>query len=197
MWYTGGTTALATDEEVVVIYAESTNGVDWFDFQLAVDRGSQGTCDAKGIWAPTVIKDGHLYRMWYAGSDADATFRIIYSESDDGVSWRNFQLAVDINSQGTYDSWFVDTPMVIKDGGLFKMWYTGAALPFNINIIYCESDDGIKWRNFQLAVDTGSEGIYDTNYAYRPAVISELGYGKMWYRGDDGTTSRIIYSESY
>ena len=115
-----------------------------------------------------------------------------------GITWSNHQQAVDVGAQGTYDSGYSNVPMVIKDAGLYKMWYMGTGEEIlDLTILYCESDDGIEWRDFQLSVEADSQGIYDTKFVYKPMVINEQGYGKMWYQGSDDTTSRLIYCESF
>ena len=193
MWYTGSASLF----EAVILYCESLDGVNWTEFQLVVDLGSEGTYDVNYAWAPCVIKDGDLFKMWYAGSDESWFDRILYCESKDGKKWDNYQLVVDLNSMGGYDEGSCSTPMVIKDGGLYKMWYTGSNSDVTDNaIIYCESEDGINWSNFQLSMEKGEEGVYDTVFAIYPTVINDRGVGRMWYRGSNEDKGTVIYCES-
>jgi len=167
------------------------NGINWSNFQLSVNIGSERTYDTAKATHPTVIKDGSTYKMWYTGSNG-ANKRIIYCDSSNGISWSNFQLSIDIGSEGTWDTLSANTPCVIKDNGVHKMWYAGN----DSRIIYCESSNGINWSNFQLSVDKGSEGTYDTIRAASSTVIKDGSTYKMWYNGQAGGTWRIIYCES-
>jgi predicted GH43/DUF377 family glycosyl hydrolase len=170
------------------------DGVDWSNFQMVVDIGSEGIYDPSSSYAACVIKDGNVYKMWYSGSNG-SNYRIIYCTSTDGISWSNFQMVVDIGSEGTYDTVFAYIPYVIKDGNVYKMWYTGYD-GTNRRVIYCTSTDGISWSNFQMVVDIGSEGTYDTIRSYAACVIKDGNVYKMWYSGSNGSNYRIIYCTS-
>ena len=171
------------------------DGVDWSNFQMVVDIGSEGTYDINGVCAPNIIKDNDTYKMWYTGYDVSNTRTTVYCTSTDGIIWSNFQMVVNIGSEGTYDTSSAYMPCVIKDNDTYKMWYAGHDVS-NTRIIYCTSTDGIIWSNFQMVVDIGSEGTYDTLLTYAPCVIKDDGVYKMWYIGHDGSNTRTIYCTS-
>ena len=75
------------------------------------------------------------------------------------------------------------------------MWYGGGD-GTNYRIIYCTSTDGINWSNFQMVVNIGSEGTYDTDYAFCPFVIKDNDFYRVWYTGYDGTNYRTLYFAS-
>ncbi len=187
MWYAGND---GTNNRT--IYCESTDGITWSNFQLAVNIGSEGTNDTNSAIGCAVIKENGTYKMWYAGNGG--SWRILYCTSSDGINWSNFQLVINLSSQGTYDTNAAFWPVVIKENGSYKMWYTGNAI--NERTIYCTSLNRITWSNFQLSVDINSVGTFDTNLVSHPWVINDNGTGKMWYSGFDGTNFRIIYAES-
>ena len=189
MWYTG-----FAGTYYRVIYCTSTDGINWSNFQMVVDRGSEGTYDTEYAFTPCVIKDGNVYKMWYSGFDG-TNYRVIYCTSTDGINWSNFQMVVDIGSEGTYDTSRAFHPCVIKDCDVYKMWYTGYDST-NFRVMYCTSADGINWSNFQMVVDIGSEGTYDTSRSYMPCVIKDENTYKMWYSGYDSTNFRGIYCAS-
>ncbi len=191
MWYTGdsGGTTLR------IIYCESSDGINWSNFQVVINIASSGTgFDSSYVQTPSVIKDGSTYKMWYAGNNGND--RIIYCESSDGINWSNYQLAINLSAQGTYDTVNTFAPAVIKENGVYKMWYTGEVGGFVGRIIYCESTNGVNWFNFQLSINLGSQGVYDTAGCFHASVIRDGSNYKMWYAGDDGTNFRIIYCES-
>lgn len=114
-----------------------------------------------------------------------------------GITWTNFQLAVDIGASGTgFDASVAYSPHVIKDGNLYRMWYTGRDGGGTVRIFYGESSNGVNWSNLQVSIISNSQGVYDTNKAASPLVIKDGSIYKMWYSGSDGTNWRILYCES-
>jgi hypothetical protein len=199
MWYTGSTSSDLT--KLVIIYCDSNRLDPWTNFHVAVDAGSQGTYDTGAAWGPTVILDDGIYKMWYAGyADGNMTDRIIYCESLDGITWGNFHLAIGAGNLGGYDDLASNSPSVIKDAGIYKMWYSGQAQAgsgFSISTIYCESTDGISWENFRLVMEAGAQGEYDSAFVTGPMVINNNGTGMMWYRGKSAVHGNaLIYCES-
>lgn len=164
---------------------------------LGTDR--QGAYDGASLVGPWVIKDDSLYKMWYAGRDfVDSIWRIMYAESRDLYMWSNHQLAINIESEGTYDTNGIIYPCVIKDGSTYKMWYSGYN-GSNWRVLYASSSDGLNWANHQMVKDVGDYTPFDDNHAYTPSVIKDGSTYKMWY-GGNGTTPhnywKIIYATS-
>ncbi|MCX7918201.1 MAG: hypothetical protein N3A72_01070 [bacterium] len=101
-------------------------------------------------------------------------------------------------------------PWVIKDGDLYKMWYTGRAQDSVFRICYAESTNGIDWLRFGAVYafnDHTADGYYyDTTRIWIPCVLKEVDgvttTYKMWYTGlglwkDRGTpANRICYATS-
>lgn len=194
MWYS----ATGDDNRTRIIYCDSWDGLNWSNFQVAVDPGAEGDYDSDGAYSPTVVLNEGKYRMWYTGLDTGMTAgRTIYCDSPDGISWSNHQMVVDIRKLPGYDDLSNDSATVIVDGGLFKMWYTGQYLEgsdFKTYIIYCDSIDGLSWDNYSLVMGAGKEGTHDAALITGPEVINLQGTGLMWYRGKgtDGKM-RILY----
>ena len=188
MWYTGD-----DGSNTRIIFANSTDGENWANHQLVIDIGDEGTYDTSKSYAPSVIKDGATYEMWYTGQSPGSGSRIIFANSTDGINWNNHQMVVDIGEEGTYDTDFVQYSTIVKDNGEYNMWYSGYD-GSAIRIVYCNSSDGITWSNHQLSVDTSAEGTYDTTHSYTPSVLTDNSVHKMWYSGYSDT-NRIIYAE--
>lgn len=201
MWYSGYNGAGWR-----IIYCDSDDGINWYNHQMVIDIGDEGTYDNNGACYPGVIYDADVgkYKMWYSGWNG-SNFRIIYCESIDGKSWGNHQMVVNIGSEGTYDTVYAFACSVIKEDSVYKMWYSGwngakywytSYRVTNYNIMYAESIDGISWTSFQRVVPPGSEGTYDTSNVSDCHVIKEGSIYKMWYSGNPGdagyATIRII-----
>ena len=64
MWFSG-----SAGEENRGGYATSPDGSSWTKHEgnPIMDVGPEGSFDDQGVWPGTVIFDGEVYRMWYAG----------------------------------------------------------------------------------------------------------------------------------
>lgn len=177
MWYVGRE---ASGTQRRIIYCESFTGTTWSGFQVVMSHNSEGTYDTSWLSAPSIIKDNSTYKMWYTGNGS----RIIYCDSADGKSWSNHQMVVDIGSEGTYDINKVFSASVIKVNEKYLMVYT-ADDGSNFRIIYCDSDDGINWSNFSLAVDVGNLWNYDGRHCHGPTLLNDDGIYRIWYGAAD------------
>ena len=110
-----------------------------------------GKFDSEHIHAPMVVEENGRYRMWYSGSDRERNefHRIGYAESPDGLDWEPMDdpLLVPQDLDGYYT-----TPAILRDpagevlkqDGLYKMWFTGHNLMCDLHL--ATSPDGFKWR---------------------------------------------------
>lgn len=196
LWYTGfdGT-------YYRIGYATSSDGVNWTKIPSApvVDLGPPGSWDDERCVYPFVMKDGTTYKMWYTGFDGSAA-RILYATSSDGISWsKNPNPVLDIGSPSSWDDEAVDSSVVIKDGGEYKMWYYAHGNAWRIG--YANSTDGINWVKYpgNPILNLGPSSSWDDFAVAFPWVIKEGPLYKMWYGGRadaGGLTYRIGYATS-
>ncbi|MBI2440388.1 MAG: hypothetical protein HYV35_03350 [Lentisphaerae bacterium] len=229
MWYT------ATDGGYYrIYYATSPDGLTWTKYDNTtptdsdtvstngrIPRGTAGKGDDTYAAYATVIKDGTTYKMWYSGYQDATTARIYYATSPDGLTWTKYSNSIPTNtdttstdgriglgSPGNGDTVDVFYPTVIKDGAVYKMWYTGYN-GTNNRIYYATSPDGLTWTKYNNAIPTnsnttstdgriplGTAGKGDQTSAYIPVVIKVGNTYKMWYGGYDGANARIYYATS-
>jgi hypothetical protein len=109
-------------------YAESRDGRYWRrDGKVAIGFDRPGE---HALARPCVIKDGEIYRMWFAKKGADASlgnnYRMGYAESEDGVNFaRRDDLAnFDVSPEG-WDSEMVCYGFVFFYQGRRYMVYNG------------------------------------------------------------------------
>lgn len=126
MWYVSGTSWEMKDERPQhryhIKYAESRDGIEWKREDIvSIDYKSE---DEYAISRPCVVKDGDLYRMWYA-SRGDS-YRIGYAESKDGLTWtrKDHESGIDISESG-WDSEMLAYPYVFAHEGEYYMLYNG------------------------------------------------------------------------
>jgi|GEM_PF-1786954 len=218
----------------VIGYATSTDGISWTSVNEQVVAG--GTNILAGVGTPTVIKTSDTsYEMWFTQAKSDlsaanwtsildlcdgttndrktavqsfmAGVRTVigYATSTDGITWSvvNNQVLAGAGSLG--DS--VGAPSVIKDGGVYKMWYTrpksdltaaewaavvGDTSGYNVDalmglldgtagvIAYATSANGQDWDVVSNEVLPGSTGFWDG--VSDPCVVKTADNSyKMWY----------------
>jgi len=130
------------------------------------------------IYAPCVLIDGGIWKMWYGGQGKDGHDRILYAESENGRQWKKKGVALEDNTAN-----HINDPSVVKVGNSFFMYFTRAE-KFVIDRIYvATSKDGLKWEVVGLALDAGKEDAWDSLSVGRPSVIHDEGMFKMWYDG--------------
>jgi predicted GH43/DUF377 family glycosyl hydrolase len=165
-------------------------------------HGTPGAWDDQWVYAPSIILDGSIYKMWYVSySAASPSRKIGYATSPDGVNWTRYG-SVPVLSPGAAGSWdtsAVSFPTVIKDGSTYKMWYTGMNAANERRVGYATSPDGIVWTKYSSApvLGVGVAGAWDSAHVFDPNVVKvgENNY-KMWYGGENGSTNGIGYATS-
>lgn len=126
MWYVSATCWVLENgrpkHKYHIRYAESDDGVVWRRNGLVcIDFKSD---DEFAIARPCVVKDGELYRMWYAYRGA--SYRIGYAESRDGVSWHRLdeRAGIDVSPEG-WDAEMIEYPSIVDVGSQRFMLYNG------------------------------------------------------------------------
>ncbi len=130
------------------------------------------------VYAPDVLVEGGLHRMWYGGQGRDGHDRIHLAESGDGVNWDRKGVVLDNG-----DANHVNDPSVVKVGGTFFMCYTRAGAGVVDEIALATSKDGIAWEPKGTILKPGRDGEWDHLLVGRASVLYENGLFKMWYDG--------------
>ena len=95
--------------------------------------GDLGTC-----FDISVLKEGDIYRMWFSWRPKKS---IALVESKDGIEWSKPQIVIGPNDETDWEN-DLNRPVVIRNGDLYQMWYTGQARGKSW-IGYATSMDGI------------------------------------------------------
>ena len=152
--------------------------------------GQSGEWDSGNRLSPFVMRDGEGCRMYYSagaraemGESAWYPWNIGLATSKDGVGWsyrgdvrepvlystpfREGDILSPDDIAKRFDSVYAIGACVIRDGGQYRMWYTGwageqehdsAGLTNKINyrIGYATSKDGVNWTKRPGKTGTGS-----------------------------------------
>ena len=157
-----------------------------------------GDWDETQVRYPYVLQQGGLYHMWYSALDVYGIQRIGYATSPDGVNWTKHPAnpVLDVGAAGEWDSAYIEAPMVIYEGGEFKMWYSGGDGSHS-QIGYATSPDGVAWTKSAAnpVLEIGDQPWNNLDIVH-PYVLHEGGTYKMWVVaiGDDGPS--ISYATS-
>lgn len=193
---------------IITSFIGLTNMSDWGGAETSWTKyvgnpvlpfGGPGDWDETAAAAPTVIKDGSTYKMWYSG--LNLSYRIGYATSPDGTTWSKYagNPVIDIGTSGEWDDVSVISQSVIKDGATYKMWYGGFNASNNFRIGYATSADGITWTKYAAnpVLDLGAPGEWDEFSVYLPTVLYDGMTYKMWYSGSNITMNfKVGYATS-
>ncbi|MBI5000760.1 MAG: M20/M25/M40 family metallo-hydrolase [Euryarchaeota archaeon] len=189
MWYSGADGSY----QYRIHYANSTDGLTWTKYGVVLDIGEPDTPDGVHVAWCSVLWNAE-YQMWYSGSN-ETTWRIMYANSSDGLSWNKHGVVLDIGNSSDCDSMRAYSPSVILDGTTYKMWYTGWD-GIAQRILYAESSDGLTWVKNRVALDVGAFNDFDRLGASAPVVLHSGAQYRMWYTGHNGSTDYVLYASS-
>jgi len=126
-----------------------TNNSKWTDYNLSPVLVKTGSMfDLGGVFQPKVILDENIYKMWYSNETSNGVHSIGYATSTDGFNWyrKSDKPVLTGGSPGSWDAYAVDLGAIIKENGIYKMYYTGNPThdgPYQIGLAV--SSDGINW----------------------------------------------------
>jgi hypothetical protein len=164
-------------------YATSPDGFNWVKYEgnPVLTVGDAGSWDSLVALITAVVAEGGGFRYWYWGGATTTSFAIGAGSSTDGkwpepVFWPR--------TVG-WDRLAVGFPMVVQDGGVYRMWYSGG--PGICNAIgHAVSADGINWVRQPLwepVLTRGVPGEWDAACIFSPRVVLEGDTAHMWYNG--------------
>jgi hypothetical protein len=146
----------------------SSDGIVWTGYDADSDgnadpvlEGSGSGWDATYVSRCTVMKEAGTYIMWFSGGDGRMDHGIGYATSSDGITWTK-----DANNPLLYRddglSWRNDRtycPAVIKDGDIYKMWFSGKDTAGNYAVGYATTAYvGPDYTTIQAAINNANTG---------------------------------------
>ncbi len=195
MWY-GGLGA-----NVRIGYATSPDGITWTKYAgNPVLNPGPNPWDSVQVHYPMVLYNGTGFEMWYSGYDG-TNYRVGYATSPDGISWTKYAAnpVLNLGLPGSWEDFYVGETSVLKEGGIYHMWYSGVDSSGYSRTGYATSPDGITWTKYSgnPVLDIGPPSSWDDYRAAIPEVINVGSRYHMWYTGNDGTNYRIGYATSF
>jgi predicted GH43/DUF377 family glycosyl hydrolase len=151
--------------------------------------GDLGTC-----FDISVLKEGDTYRMWFSWRPKKS---IALVESKDGIKWSKPEIVIGPNDKTDWEN-DLNRPVVIKNGDLYRMWYTGQARGRS-GIGYATSKDGRAWKRASEKPVLLAEQPWEKVAVMCPHVIYDdrTTLYRMWYSGgEQGEPNAIGYATS-
>ncbi|MBN2650815.1 MAG: hypothetical protein JXR63_00430 [Spirochaetales bacterium] len=172
--------------------------IKWVNYSKILEK-SLSEYEISAIGSPDVIYEDNQFIMVYAqggkSEESDIDNRrnkghIGLATSPDGITWtkKGTILSPDEN---LWDSWFLDTPCILKVGETWYLYYFGDSdnLSTGGRIGLATSTDGITWSRHagNPVLQPGGETDWDSNWVESPTVRYDTNDGlfKMWYTGTD------------
>ncbi len=155
---------------------------------------------AVGAWNREVIgpcvlynSDSLRYEMWFSGSSGTTSdwrpHFVGFATSTDRINWKMHPSAVLSPTPGTWDAYTVELPMVIRENGQYKMWYSSylnVSPTYPGYFGYATSPDGVNWTKYSGNPVMGpGTSAWEAGGPYTCAVMPSQGGYKMWYAGWD------------
>ena len=139
--------------------------------------GDLGTC-----FDISVLKEGDAYRMWFSWRPKKS---IALVESRDGITWSRPVVVLGPSDKTDWEA-DINRPVVIKHGGLYRMWYTGQARGQSW-IGYATSKDGIAWHREGDRPVLSADKPWEKVAVMCPHVLFDdrAGLYRMWYSGGE------------
>lgn len=119
--------------------------------ETRIRTGGAGAWDSHEICCATAVVEDGAIAVWYAGRDGvDRPWQIGLARSTDGVSFAKVGDApvLAVGEEGRFDASGVTAPTVLRDRGLYRMWYEGVGFFGASAIGYAVSVDGVRWHRF-------------------------------------------------
>jgi beta-1,2-mannobiose phosphorylase / 1,2-beta-oligomannan phosphorylase len=139
--------------------------------------GDLGTC-----FDVSVLQEADTYRMWFSWRPRKS---IALVESRDGIDWSRPVIVLGPNDRTDWEA-DINRPVVISQGGLYRMWYTGQSRGRSW-IGYATSEDGKSWRRQSDKPVLSAEAPWEKVAVMCPHVLfdEKAGLYRMWYSGGE------------
>lgn len=134
--------------------------------------------------------------MWFTGESGNPSpyndyrpYSIGRATSTDGISWTMNPSPVMTPTAGSWDAHTIECPMVIRESGQYKMWYTSFLTPDSPCYMgYATSSDGIHWTKYSENPIMGpGTAAWEAGgpWSFFVVPVSPSGGYRAWYSAVD------------
>jgi hypothetical protein len=196
MYYQGWNVRGTVPYHNAIGLAVSTDGGATFARRYDGPVMDRSATDPYFAMTPFVLRDGGTWRMWYGSGRGwvivdgrpEPVADIRHAESPDGLRWTPGPICIaPTQASGTFAR-----PWVVRDGNLYRMWYsyrdshgfrTDPTTSYRIG--YAESCDGFDWirKDDDAGINTSDDG-WDSLMIEYPAIYEHDGVRHLLYNGN-------------
>ncbi len=183
MWYDG------YNAEIKTGYAYSDDGKQWTKHLTSIfEKGTAGNWDVTLGGVGAVIKEDTLLKMFYWGKTSTGSYMTCLATSPDSIHWTRYNSGNPVLAGGVTGAWdqYSQAPSaVLKNGGLYEMWYSNWT-PSPYCIGYASSTNGgLNWTtNADNPILRGDAGSWDAYMTIWPMVVRRPdGHYLLYYTG--------------
>jgi predicted GH43/DUF377 family glycosyl hydrolase len=113
----------------------------------------------QNCYAPTVIRDGTVYRVWYADVSVKP-WKFRHAQSNDGIHWSVTEKPVMVVDQA-WEASILVYPQVVKVDDVYLMWY---------GTYWWEDEDAVRWPTTAIGFAVSGDGIEWHKYSGNPVL---------------------------
>jgi len=160
-------------------------------FWSHLSKGTSGTFDGGGIYTPSILHANGTFYLYYTAYNT--SYEIALATSIRGYgSFSKQGIVLSLGGSGKWDDTRIDSPFVMYEDGLFKMWYYGEASTAKKGIGYATSPDGLTWTKYSgnPVLTPPSSGV-GAAYIGHPCVVRIEGIYHM-YMNMNATSNYVI-----
>ena len=139
-----------------------------------------------------VMYDEGVFKMWYVGGSEWVevkgkllpVYNLRHLESKDGIKWgKEGKVCVDFKNE---DEHAFGRPYVIKDAGIYKMFYSVRTKSKGYRLGYAESKGGINWirKDEEIGIDVSESG-WDSQMIGYSSIVKYKDRVYMFYNGNN------------
>lgn len=167
----------------------------WIDFNLnpIVKPAISNPLEVRGLSHSKILFDNNIYKMWFTAVSSDGKGYVFYATSPDGINWsRTLNTPVLSPSSGNkWDNKIVSAGAVLKEGGTYKMFYSGFSDSIGrYQIGFATSLDGINWVKNPNPILTG-QALWEYNVGVTEVIkVNNVYY--LYYHGHNSTSNYQI-----
>ena len=142
-----------------------------------------------------VLEENGGYRCWYTSANKIInisghevpSYTIRHALSLDGIIWSlGFSCLYLLDILKDPEEFGLSRPWIIKENGLYKMFYSVRKVNKGYSLGYAESKDGYFWerKDNEIGIEKSKEG-WDSEMVCFPSVVDYEGNRYMFYNGNN------------
>lgn len=186
MWYTGQPRERHASGlgYYRIFLATSRDGEKWTrasDGQPVLDIGPSGSYDSVQAATPSIVRDEHGFRMWYAAWAPNSGHVVCSARSRDGVQWQRDNGGRPVEGLTPRSAY---GPAVTRIAGRYVMLYMASGARPDLYGAF--SSDGLHWTmagNGQPVIVRGEADDFDDAIVGHPFLLTKSGRLLAWYTG--------------